>query len=112
MEKERKLVAEIMLKEIEKIGEIKRQGIMIECNEKAIAEYLNIKETEKDDLILLRNLLVERLADRIEEIRDVIEFVKGGYGEEAQKKSYDRIDEQHAIMTVVTGIIDKEFYLR
>lgn len=112
MERERKLVAEIMLKEIVRIGKIVRHGIVIECDEKAIYEYLNIKDTEKNDLILLRNLLVERLADRICEWRDIIERVDGRYGETPQKATYDRIDEEHAIMTIVTGIIDKEWHTR
>lgn len=104
MEKERKLVAEILLKEIKRIGEIKRFGICIECNREEIYNYLNLKETETEDLILIRNLLVERLADRIEELRQV--------EDEGKKVDYEKVDEEHTMMTIVTGIIDEEYYRR
>lgn len=108
MNSERRMVGEIMLKEIERIGEIKKEGIVIECNEKEIAKFLDVKYLLEKNLVELRNLLVETLGERIDGLMDTIELNRRMGWKERADKYYDRIEMEHALMTVVCGIIDKE----
>ena len=99
------VVGQIILGEIERIGNIKREGLIIHCDEEKIKEFLEIKYLkEEDELRGLRNLLVKTLADRISAMRITEDMV------EDKKKLYENIDKQHAIMTVVTGIIDNRLW--
>lgn len=101
MDYKKKTITNIIISEIERIGNIKRNGIIINCDEKVLTDFLQVKMLTREELIDLRNLLVEELADRVDNLRTNFKEI-----------NYDRVEDLHAIMTVVTGIIDKEYYRR
>ena len=104
---ESEILTDIILKEVERIGEIKRDGIIITCNEEEIEKLLNVRKLHNMELTYLRNSLVKRLADRIEEIR-----MRDEYEPHYKEAIINAIEKEHAIMTVVTSIIDKEIHRR
>lgn len=104
---ENEILSDILLKEIERIGNIKREGIIITCNEEELIQLLNVKKLHNMELTYLRNALVKRIADKIENIR-----MRDEYEPHYKEAIINAIEKEHAIMTVVTGIIDKEYYNR
>lgn len=104
---ENEILSDILLKEIERIGNIKREGIIITCNEEELIQLLNVKKLHNMELTYLRNALVKRIADKIENIR-----MRDEYEPHYKDTIIDAIEKEHAIMTVVTGIIDKELHRR
>lgn len=104
---ENEILSDILLKEIERIGNIKREGIIITCNEEELTQLLNVKKLHNMELTYLRNALVKRIADKIENIR-----MRDEYEPHYKEAIINAIEKEHAIMTVVTGIIDKEYYNR
>lgn len=104
---ENEILSDILLKEIERIGNIKREGIIITCNEEELTQLLNVKKLHNMELTYLRNALVKRIADKIENIR-----MRDEYEPHYKDTIIDAIEKEHAIMTVVTGIIDKELHRR
>lgn len=82
------------LENLENLGKIKRNGIIISCDQEMVDTLLFFsKEFTEGQLTRMRNNYVYVLADKIEQARD--------------ENNYAEVDRFYALMTVVTGSIDR-----
>lgn len=91
------ILADLLLYNIERLGDIQKDGIVCICNEEELQKLLFLGLFNKEELVSLRNILVEKISDRIDINRNVT-------------KNFWRVEHLTATMTVVTGIIDQEIH--
>lgn len=86
--------------QVKLLGEVKRNGIVITCNQEVVDSIIfGTKEFTKEELINLRNHYVKFISDAISIVRD-----------NPNDKYIEDVEKINALMTVITGSIDKRLY--